>query len=1101
MADYVDKASDEDSTFASLTDDVEFKKDLVRFFSGGRYDYSPDQMKEKGFEGLTEEFIEHMRYQAWNEFTAASDLNYVYNKDMSKDGKDAFGRLMQAWDASGSAGTGFMDGVGDIAEAVATAPSTYVGFASAGMGKLGAKVAGKATQAIVRKVAVEGLKKNVMKSAAIGAASGAVMGGGQAALEGETREEVIDGYSYTKKDLLGDAAIGATIGSGLGAVSGALNFNKSKRFDELLTKNQKEVAKKAEEAAKNAKATLKNIGKVDPEIKKKALGIVADIDDILSARAGDKNATIRDPLNPEYVAKGKALLKAMEDEKSDIVFSNGLSTSTMRNIAAASVDVLDTIKKKHGGLREGERITETVARALRAGDVDGVADDLTKIRNKYGLTKDEFSMIYMAEVSRAGQTLGFASAIKRGAKLQGMNDMDVLFTTGASSVNQDEANKIMAQALKNSGNKAYSFAQDVDATRIAFMTSQPATTARNLRNAGILIATDVVDEFNKGIYKGLTGDPKAIRDLIPNMTSVLRGYSFNRAEAAVLREVMLEEMPEQSRRLYQSAMRADVALEGHSVLAKAGRAANVFNTASDSVLKEGMFYGSIDRQFREAGQGSLTDWLAKGKRLEDLPEGVSVEKAIQESNRLTMQRDFKGEDALIPTATRALSNLNRKAPFVVSAGLGLPFPRYAGNHLNTIFEYTPFVGELLYRAGVIAGAENTGDRLARQMTGLMAIGAGLTAAHMRNGEVDYGSIKKEMGAVEDMKPYIGSYLAHMRLGEWLWREEQGLPNSIAWKGDLEDVLGGIPDFSFDFGFVEEGVKSIAAGGTTEAFEKELGSFFSTFTMPFALARDVVGQFDYDQAGSPWIRDLARSNEVSTKGTGGWFNRGVLVSQTTRMLPDLEFVQYTQSFNRETDIEYYDAFNPVARGKIDPLRKQVLGTVAEPPLTSLQKEMSRMGLKPYKVYTNRTVPNGTIDLLVRRNLSQTLYKDFEIWRKEGIASQRTGQTYDQMADDDAKAEVLGEWLKAKIRSEAESTEAMFESVAAKTPVKVRGYIRNAYTLQSDKKQNKEAFDIKAQTLGFKDANDFIGSSETVSQEIERRRTLMEFSPMLAPNEPL
>ena len=1106
MTDYINKASDEDSDFSSLVEDVEFKKDLVRFFSGGRYKYSREEMKEKGFDGLTEDFIEHMRYQAWNEATAFSDLNYVNNKDMSRDGKDAFGRLMQAWDHSGSAGTGFLDGVGDFAEAIVTAPSTYVGLGSAGLGKLGAKAAGKATQVIVRKVAADGLKKNLVKSGLTGAASGAVMGAGQAALEGETREEVIEDYNYTNKDLLTDALIGGTVGGALGVASGALDFRKAKKFDEVLTSRQKEVAKRAEEGAKNAKATLAKMGKIDPDIKEKALGIVADIDDIFSARAGDKSSKLKDRLDPARVAKGKALLAAMEDEKSDIVFSNGLSTSTMRNVAAATADVLSLIKEKRGGIGDNERITETVARALREGDVEGMASDLTKIRDTYGLSKDEFSLIYMAEASRAGQILGFQSALKRGLKPKGiesMEDMDVLFTKGVSSLDQDEANKIFAKAVsgQTAVGKGVDFLRDVDATRIAFMTSQPATTARNLRNAGIMVATDVVDEFNKAIYKGLTGDVKAVRDMIPNMTATLRGFTAlgGKAEAAVLREVMLEEMPEQSRRLYQSAMRADVALEGHSVLARAGRAVNVFNTASDSVLKEAMFYGAMDRQFRASKAGSLADWLKTNKRLEDLPEGISVEKAISEANRLTMQRDFKGEEAFIPKATRSLSELNRKMPFVISSGLGLPFPRYAGNHLNTVFEYTPVIGEMFYRAGIIAGSDQTPDRLAKQMTGFMAILAGVEAARMRNGEVDYGSIKNEMGAVEDMKPYIGSYLAHMRIGEYIWRSTTDLPNKIEWKNDLEDVLGGIPDFSFDLGFVEDGINALAGKGDPESFYKNLGSFASTFTMPIALARDAVGQFDYDQAGSPWIKDLARSEDLVVGNPGGW--AGTVLPQTMRMAPDFEFIQYTQSFNGKTDIDIYDPFNPVARGKVDPLRKQAFGTVAEPPLTDLQKEMSRMGMKPYLVYTNRTVPNAVIDLLVRKNLSQTLYKDFEIWRKKGIASKRTGQTYDEMPDNEAKAEVLKTWLNAKISSEAESTEAMFESVASRTPVKVRGYVRNAYALQSRNKKAKEEFDIKAQGLGFKDADDFISSSETVEEEIGRRRTLLKFAPLLLPNEPL
>ena len=113
-----------------------------------------DEIKEMGFENLTKDFIEHMRAQSVNEVTATKDLNYVRNKDFSYKGKQAFGRLTQAWDNSKEAGTGFLDGLGDFAEGAITAPSTYLGFASFGLGKVGAKVASKGVQLAVRALSV-----------------------------------------------------------------------------------------------------------------------------------------------------------------------------------------------------------------------------------------------------------------------------------------------------------------------------------------------------------------------------------------------------------------------------------------------------------------------------------------------------------------------------------------------------------------------------------------------------------------------------------------------------------------------------------------------------------------------------------------------------------------------------------------------------------------------------------------------------------------------------------------------------------------------------------------------------------------------------------
>ena len=210
MVDYTEKA--EESDFTSLIDDADFKADLVKFFSGGRYKYSKEDMLERGFDGLAKDFVTHMRYQSWNEVEAVRDLNYVKNKDNNELGKEAFGRLMQAYDNSESAGQGFGDSVGDFAGAIFSAPSTYVGLGSFGVGKLGAKAATKATQLAVRYGLRDHLKKNVVKNgvqrtikqealkdAATGAVTGASIAAVQAGAQGETRERVIDGYEYRKR--------------------------------------------------------------------------------------------------------------------------------------------------------------------------------------------------------------------------------------------------------------------------------------------------------------------------------------------------------------------------------------------------------------------------------------------------------------------------------------------------------------------------------------------------------------------------------------------------------------------------------------------------------------------------------------------------------------------------------------------------------------------------------------------------------------------------------------------------------------------------------------------------------------------------------------
>ena len=1119
------KNTDEEYDFSKLVEDDAFKGDLVKFFSGGRYEYTKEDMMERGFEGLTEDFVEHMRYQSWNEVEAVRDLSYVRNKDYNPEGKRAFGRLTDAWDKSSTAGSGFGDSVGDFAGAVLTAPSTYLGLGSFGLGKLGAKAAVKGTQVAVRfglKEALEtGVVKKAVKRSALreagkdavtGTLTGMGLGAIQAGAQGETRE-IIVGTEYTRKDLLFDSLVGGVtegaLGGALGYASGVIGRGRTAKVDDILLERKDALRGERERATTEAIGVVTKATDVQ---KKVAMKTVSDLEEVLSARAGVKGARVRDRLDPERVAKGKAMLNAMSDPKADPVFASGLSADTMRKIAAVSIDLMQNEKL---GIKDGERITSSVSRAMSEDTSGEVFGFLDATRKKYGLTKDEFSLIYLAEVSQAGQTLGFASAIKRGVGLGGKNldeltGANALFEKGGSSMTGDELAQISSQAIRNSKYKdnpikgrAYAYVQDLDAMRIAFMTSQPVTTMRNLRNSGILIATDLVDETNRALYKGLTGDPKAIKDFIPRATALLRGYSTNNAEAKVIRSILLEEGGEQYKRLFNDAMRVDVGLEGQTVMAGAGRIVNTFNTVTDSVLKEGMFYGALDRQFIEKYDSSLKNWLKANKSFDDLPAGISVDEAIETANRFTMQRTFRDDESAVGKLTKAFVRANRQVPFLVSEGLGVPFPRYVGNHLQMVAEYTPVIGEILQRKGVVSKTEDIALLRGRQMTGAMMLFGGYTLAEMRQGEADYGSIKNTVlntkGMTEDANNYAGAAIAHMYVGDIIWRRMNGLPGEVK-KEEVLDVLGGIPDFAFDIA-VMEALWDYSQTGETEDLEKEMGKIISTFTYPGVIAKDIYGQLNPDAAGTSFVRDLALTNDISLKGTKGT-GSGIILGQSTRMLMDADSIQYTQSFNGKNDIKVYKFSNPVATGTVDPFIKQITGSFQEPPMTEMEMEMAKYGLKGWQLYNRSTVPNANVDLLLQRRLARgsgdkvSLAEEFNSWRQEPNATKRFGKaSYDDIVASGVptpqeKADVLEGFIKKRIKDEYNLIEEAYEGYANSPEYRndARGFIRNNYIIQQ-KKYGKNAFDKTANRFGFESADAMLADSETTQEEINRRMALL------------
>ena len=1110
MEDYTNLAVD--GVFTELKDDKGFRRDLVRFFSGDRYNYSIDEIKEKGAENLTAEFVEHMRKQSWNEVTAIMDYNYVVNKDSKRKGVDAFGRLTQAWDSSDRAGSSsWGEAVGDFAEGVFTAPSTYAGF---GVGKLFGKVASKGVQIGVRKALKDRLLSTA-KGAAAGFGTEAAIGGVQSGFQGETREEIIEGFEYTGTDLAKDAVISGAGGAFFGGVGGlGSSFSQSKKAS--ILEKRKVVTDKLEDTAKtNSTSTFKNASK-----KKLADAArrVTNLESVLAAKDGDRTAKILNPLDPELVNRGGELLKVIGNPQADGTLRSGLSINTIRSVTAATIDLLDTFKVK-----EGERITSAVARAISDPNASPqIISKLDDIRAKYNLTKEQMSLIYLAEVSESGKILAEQSIIAR-AKGRSASDalktivfdeteaslnLKILSDSNVSTISDQQAIDASMAAIRNSTKRGtlgsiLDFVRDTDAMRVAFMTSQIATTARNVTSTGILTGVDLMDEFYRelgGAGKDILSGKRPKGDASRRMTAVLRGLTWNDAQKSILREMFREEMPEAYLTVFNDAMRVELGTGSNSWLAKTGRAVNIFNTATDTFFKEAGFFASIDRQLSTRGI-TMKDFLEKGMSLSDLEDGV-VTKAYDDANRFTMQRNYANDQSAFGKAARTAQVINRKVPYLVSAVFGIPFPRYVANHLEMISDYTPIWGELLRsmgKKGLTSDPVKTGaDRIVRQFTGATMLFAGYQLAASKQGEINYDSLETSLKAEADVASSAGYVIAHMYAGDLVYRYVNGLPIKFDAR-TMSDILGGVSDLSADFTVIEEMYKSVREGKMTDGLQKSIGSVAATFTYPATILRDMQGQVNYESAGTPYVKDVfgigpnELKGDVSLKGENA-FNTQLLVGQATRFLPDTKLQQYTQSFNGETDIDYYTPFNPAPVGKINPLMKQITGIVQAPPLTGLQRELNVLALEEFDLYRSSTEKNASVDFVLRQRLSQTMPKEFELWRSEvqlgGLAK---GKTYDELDDDyKLKKQFLTDWVSNKISSEKKVIEGYLSDYIANNRVAARGYIRNNYAIKI-KELGKDLFNEAAREASngtFENSKDFLADSESVKEELTRRLIMLQ-----------
>jgi hypothetical protein len=1127
MGSYIEEA--DGKYFTDFVKNPEFQKDLVKFFSGSRYGMTAEEMKELGANGLAEKFVEHMRWQDTNEMTALKDYNYVQQKGLDPEELQSFGNLMMTYDRVEGGGTGKLSGAWDYLSAFATSPSTVATVGTAGWGvgsKLATKASGKAAQLAMRQTISElvksGVARNVVKDKVAGTVKGqalkgalasatveGALGAGQAGLQGETREVAVEDFEYTVSNLIRDGAISATVGGALGSGVRALDTKTQRKLvDDIISRDASALARKTT----STEAAKKTLSSVDPAKVSAAADRAVTTALTLSARL---DGVQLDPLDPKLVEVGNLIKKEVLSGSGDELITGAMSNGTIRSITAAIVDMTESPLLD---MKPGERITSAVSRALQEGRID---TDFTKsLREKYNLSKEEMSYLYLADLSEAGRALGEASYIKRSegkkaataaakATLEGTNrDLDFLANSGIESIPDAELRKKAASTYKGKDNLIYRGLQEADALRIAFMTSQLGTTAANTVTSSFNLFVDMSDQFWKDVANTTVGreaGDKVQRNWVGGQLSTIKGLSWNKGDARLFREVFFEEMPENYSQLFYEASRAEVATESTSRLAKVSRGVNVLNSSIDSVFKQATLYSSVDRQLKELADPnlgrSMGEFLQKKLPLDSLPDGV-MQKAIDDARRFTFQRSYAGDKSAFGMSAQAVIDAHRKLPFVVSAGAGIPFPRYIANHLEHINDYTPIgvmTGGLNKYDDVIFGDFNktAKDRFARQMTGASLFLLGAYTAASSGGDVSYDKIQTETG-VTDLSRVAGPWLMNMYLGDLYYRWKNDLPTKDIVK-NMMDISIGQTDLGINAPLLVEIAKSYEEGEVTVGLARSLGDVAATFTYPITPTRDFIAQISPENLATPYTREVFGGSleEPEAYGEGSYLDE--MLRRATRFLPDFDFAQYTQSYNGKTAIPYYSPFSSTPVGYWDPLSKQLgLQTLQKP--NDLQKEISRMGLKEFELYGNKTVENPAADVVVREILGKNLPQEFFAW-KDGVkhSGRFGGLTYNEIEDSDDRRFLLKEFIASRITSAKDQVSDGLEELTQTKPRVAAGYIRNLYVL-SERKMVKESGDkgiydtaVKTYTEGdFASAADYLGDAETIEEELGRRQQIMLWS---------
>jgi len=944
---------------ATLTDDDEFLEDAAAFLrERGGYD------KPMSSGQIFDNFMEHMRFQDSNEITALRDLEYAQSANL--EGKQRFGRLMDAYDKVDDVSWRM---VGDYAEAVARAPSTYLGLISGGTGKAASVAATQAAKLGIRKV-LNGAIKQAGKAAVVEGAIGL----GQGAVQGATRVEAgMKDESILARSLttgVASAAGGGLLNFGVGALGGIGKVGKLDVGKAIpLSQRQADAA-----AELRAKADL-----ASAEIAKKA---AEKTKTVLKEAGADKVSKVKGVLNAldaDDVAAGRKLKMGLS--KSDSLTA-ALGPEVVDNIAAAAISVSDKLQ-----LKEGDRITTGIFNLIRDGNLDEVkvVNDILKEHN---ITIDQFSLMYVSELSDAGKKLNTQSQIKRLLK-----DIDELHQAGMTAYTAKDAKDIVekgvdATATQNILNKA----RDLDKLGIGLMTAQPATTMRNNIGGGFRMAVDATvrtmdNVIHKGVWSTMSDaqkklsvedsltqqygraeaqnimrsaetNPQILEDLYSKYARGSQGifsgtgdvakYVFNPYEGKVVRNLFEESFPEEGERLFRQA--ADIeSRKGESAFAKVGRKVNILNTMSDNMFKQGVLAASISRSLKDKGL-NLNEIIEQGK-FNQIPQEV-FEKAVKDAYEFSYQSNFRGESGLFAGIAKYGVKAQEKAPFIVSAFM--PFPRFVANQLKFQYEHMPVIGLL----DTVGSKTKFMERLPKQLAGTSA----LTAAYMwrveQGPEAEWFEIKRDGDKYINGKAIYGPIAPFMVVADMIYRTQNGtLPPSISkyyGRAVIEATLGS----TFRTGLGLAGIESLFNGNISnlavDDFSEALGTFLGRHTIPAGVAKDLYSQFDPQSKLVPATRT----------GEENWFD--YLYKATTRNLPDVPLASWTGLKTMDYDTPAVSPFMTGPLTAVSPIEKQLFGATVTKK-SPLMREMSRLGLVYPDLYAKDS--DDKIDFYTRQELSR------------------------------------------------------------------------------------------------------------------------------------
>ena len=1113
---YYTAESMQDKKLSDLRTDGAFLKDAVTFLKSKRLEYTDEDLQDMSASDITDKVLEHMRYQSVNERTMYKDYYYIADNTTPTQEREAFSRLMFAFD--NAKGEGWFDRGGekiqDYAGAVLSSPTTLAsagaGLFTAGAGavavKAGAELVKGAGKAVSSSMLRGAAMNNLKKAGIVAAADGSI---GALTDLANQRIRQIGGKSIgEERDIsLGQAAVSGA----LSAAPGVALYGAGKLVSNRASKKLVEAGRMGEEALNERRAAAREAAKkLSDKAKKTPEGKA-----LLSYVSNNMLRAI----DPRMVEEGKIVRQDIFSADLPDGLIGGFDVDTIQRITAAGYEVANELGVTDDMIKQGKRITEVIADSIRDGDGKAMAV-IDQVREKYSLSREQLSVAYASEVSDAARILRAQRTAKDKAYAKKVDD---LFEAGMSPVTADEM-KVMKDVKQGMSSIVINNLKDLENARRMFMTSQPATTMRNNIFSVAMTGIDFVDQLTTAAVRAVRNNPEASAgatlqgsmDNIKYLTS--DGYV-----AEALTSLLHESAPKRMQKVFYDAAIAEEAVAGSNKFSKVGAAMNVLNTMSDRVVKRAVIAGSIDRQLKQLGNKELgtnvLDMMRKG-RTQDLPDDI-LQAALDESLAFTFQRRFGGKDAsaMNKAAASAIRTIHN-----YGLTLAIPFPRYLASQAKFVSDYTG----LTVARRIASGRRVADEEYGKAVTGFMGMYGLLNVYQNKiyDGTSWNEVVDPKNNRTYDAQSAMGPLTAQAYMSDYVARRLEGMPTKPGKevRRDLAKILGA-SEFRPDAGFIDAFITGVDGKGW-DKFSRSMADTIIPVTYPVAVFKDFYGQFDPRSSYIPNTEDPTFSM-LDFHGMNVPMN---LYQRITRQLPDFNTDEMAGTFNEMFDtnidsagvMKYLEFFSSATRTQfqndyakdafgddlkydalrmnvlgdgplriLDPLDKQLTGLVGRPPKNALEREITRLQLDPFRdIYNPYQEKNRLLETGFQQFAQGRMARDMEQFMET--------ETYKNMTDEQKRLELPKQFnaLESLYRSVVEDQLVRYAQAEPARRRDYQYYIRGEYEAmsESDRAYGEEAWKADrgyySQSLGsifetrdmsLYDAVEFIRTNEDFTDE--------------------